>query len=190
MPPKAKITKEMIISAGLEIIRTKGAEELNVRAVASELLCSTQPVMYHFSSVEELKNELYRKADEYHTEYIMNVDFENEDPMLGIGLRYILFAAEEKNLFRFLFQSDKLPRNNFAELTNIDELTPVFEILQKEAEITEEQSRKAFASLFFAVHGIASLLANNSAEYNEEYFTEILNNVFLGAIGAMKGGTI
>ena len=106
MPPKAQITKEMIVEAGLELVRMCGAEALNVRRVAAELKCSTQPVMYHFSTVEELKDEIYSAADEFHTGYIMNVG-ENEDSMLAIGMRYIKFAAEEKHLFRFLFQSDK-----------------------------------------------------------------------------------
>lgn len=188
MPPKAKITKEMIISAGLEIIRRNGDSGLNVRTVAKELGCSTQPVMYLFPTVEELKNELYKKADEYHSEYIMNTD--HEDPLLGIGLRYIRFSWEEKNLFRFLFQSDKLSDNDFTQLLSSDELTPIFDILKKEAELTEEECSKAFAALFFTVHGIAGLLANNSMEYNEEFFAETLTNVFFGAIGAMKGGTI
>ena len=51
MPPKAKITRDMIIEAGIKVVREKGAESLNVRQVAAVLGCSTQPVMYHFSTV-------------------------------------------------------------------------------------------------------------------------------------------
>ena len=186
MPPKAQITKEMIVEAGLELVRMCGAEALNVRRVAAELKCSTQPVMYHFSTVEELKDEIYSAADEFHTGYIMNVG-ENEDSMLAIGMRYIKFAAEEKHLFRFLFQSDKYANRGFTELVEGEGLTPIFEILQQEAEITAEQSREAFAALFLTVHGIAGLLANNSMEYDEKYFEKILTDVFMGVIGMMKG---
>lgn len=37
MPPKARITEEMIITAAFEIARTEGAEEINVRSIAKRL---------------------------------------------------------------------------------------------------------------------------------------------------------
>lgn len=43
MPPKVKVTKEEIIAAALEILRQKGMEAVNARAVAAALGCSTQP---------------------------------------------------------------------------------------------------------------------------------------------------
>ena len=73
MPPKVKITKEMIIDAAFEIARSEGAENINARTVSKKLGCSTQPVMYHFKTIEELKKNVYIKADEYHSEYITNI---------------------------------------------------------------------------------------------------------------------
>ena len=53
MPPKVKITKEMIIDAAFEIARSEGAENINARTISKKLGCSTQPVMYHFKTIEE-----------------------------------------------------------------------------------------------------------------------------------------
>ena len=63
--------------------------------VAKKLNCSTQPVMYHFATIEELKKAAYAKADDYHTEYLMNIESPQKGVMLGIGLNYIRFAIEE-----------------------------------------------------------------------------------------------
>ena len=63
MPPKPKITKEMIVDAAFEIARKTGAENINARTVAERLECSTQPIMYHFATIEELKKAAYAKAD-------------------------------------------------------------------------------------------------------------------------------
>ena len=68
MPPRAKITKEMVIDAAFEVAREAGAENINARTVAKKLNCSTQPVMYHFATIEELKEAAYAKADGYHSE--------------------------------------------------------------------------------------------------------------------------
>ena len=64
MPPKAKISKEMIVNAALEIARLTGAENINARTVSQKLNCSTQPIMYHFKTIEDLKKATYQKADE------------------------------------------------------------------------------------------------------------------------------
>lgn len=188
MPPKAKITKEMIIKAGLDIVRKEGADSLNVRRVAAELHCSTQPIMYHYNTVDELKADIYAAADEFHTQCIMKPDENAADPMTAIGLNYIRFADEEKFLFRFLFQSDKFKNISFMELMHGEELGVLFEMLARQTGLTIEQARTVFETLFICVHGFASLLANNSLEYNEEYCTKLLTNTFMGIVGfTMKG---
>ena len=73
MPPKARITRDMVVDAAFEVARKTGAENINARTVSNELNCSTQPVMYHFETIEALKRAAYKKADEYHTEYLMNI---------------------------------------------------------------------------------------------------------------------
>ena len=68
--PKAKVTRDMVIEAAFAIARTAGAEQVNARTVSQELGCSTQPVMYHFATIEALKRAVYAKADRYHSDYL------------------------------------------------------------------------------------------------------------------------
>ena len=103
----------MIIDSSLEIIKKEGIENLNVRNIATKLNCSTQPIMYHYKNMDILKDELYKKVDEDHSKYLMKNS--NNDPLLSIGLQYIKFAKEEKNLFKFLFQSDKFSNFNLED---------------------------------------------------------------------------
>lgn len=46
MPPKARITKEMILTAVLEITRETGFEAVNARSIANKLRCSTRPCFH------------------------------------------------------------------------------------------------------------------------------------------------
>lgn len=191
MPPKAKITKDMIINAGFSIVRNEGQENLNVRRVAAELDCSTQPIMYHYKTVDELKSDIYAAADSFHTEYIMQPYERADNPMLSIGLNYIRFAHDEKFLFRFLFQSDKLQNMGFQELMKSDDKDFLLQPLMQQTGLTKEQAREAFEALFICAHGLASLLANNSMEYDEEHSARLLTNTFMGIIGAiMKGENV
>lgn len=187
MPPKARITREMIIEAGLKIVRTEGEDALNVRRVAAELNCSTQPVMYHYKTVEMLKADVYAAADEMHTGYIMTPEASAADPMQSIGLRYIRFAYEEKHLFRFLFQSGKFNSRSFRDLIYSDELNVVIAPLCESTGLNEAQAREAFETLFICVHGAASMIANNDIDYDEAYCARLLTNTFFGIIGVLKG---
>ena len=116
MPPKAKITREMILDASVEIVRSCGHENLNARAIAEHLKCSTQPILYNFRTVDEIREAVYRVADEYHSAYIMP-EAGDESPLLAMGLNYVRFGHEEKNLFRFLFQTNQFGGMNMGALS-------------------------------------------------------------------------
>ena len=62
MPPKVKITKEEIIAAALELLRQKGLEAVNARAVAQMLGCSTQPIFSNYSSMADLQQDVLAAA--------------------------------------------------------------------------------------------------------------------------------
>lgn len=186
MPPKAKITRDMVIAAAFEVARKTGAENINARTVSKELNCSTQPVMYHFATIEELKRAAYEKSDRFHTEYLMNISKMQEDVMLGIGLNYIRFAVEEPHLFRFLFQSGFAVANSLMEMINSEELVPVISAMQKEMNINIEQTKEVFITLALFVHGYAGIIVNNSLEYDENLISTHLKRVYAGAILAIQ----
>lgn len=186
MPPKAKITRDMIIDAAFEIARSEGAENINARTVSEKLRCSTQPVMYHFKKIEEIKKAVYQKADEYHSAYI--TDIHSNNPMKEIGFLYIQFAAAEKNLFRFLFQSNEFSGKSISELIDAKELKPVIDILSQGAEVSTEQAKTIFRSLFLIAHGYASMLSNNEMAYDKETISSDLDLIFNGAVYVLKGG--
>ncbi len=186
MPPKAKITKDMVINAAFEVARETGAENINARTVAQKLKCSTQPIMYHFATIAELKKAAYAKADQYHTEYLMNITRPQKGVMLEIGLNYIRFTVEEPNLFRFLFQSGLAKENSLLEMINSEELTPVLSAMQEAMKLNTEQTKDVFVTLAMFVHGYASLIANNLLGYDEELLTAHLKHVYKGAILAIR----
>lgn len=186
MPAKAKVTKEMIIDAAFEIAKEAGAENINARTVASKLNCSTQPVMYHFATIGELKRAVYARLDWYHTEYLMHVRNPQNGIMLEIGLNYIRFAIEEPHLFRFLFQSGFAVENSLLEMIDSAELIPVLSAMREEMNLNMEQTKDIFITLALFVHGYASILVNNALEYNEELIKKHLEKAYKGALLATQ----
>ena len=92
MSAKAKVTKEMIVDAAFAIAREAGEENINARTVSERLHCSTQPVMYHFATMEELKRTVYAKADLYHSEYLSEIN--------QVTVKYMKQASTESSKTR------------------------------------------------------------------------------------------
>ncbi|MBP0966980.1 MAG: WHG domain-containing protein [Oscillospiraceae bacterium] len=187
MPPKAKIIAEMIAEAGMQLVRESGIAALNIRSVAKRLGCSTQPVMYHYHTAEALKAAVFAQADAFHTAFLMQEPAAGEEQLLGIGLRYIRFAAEECNLFRFLFQSGMLPDTPLGALIAAPENLPLLDAVAAAAGLTQKQAEDVFAQLFMTVHGCAALLANNALPYDAAYCEALLIRCMNGAVAAVKG---
>ncbi len=186
MPAKAKVTKEMIVDAAFAVAREAGVENINARTVSERLHCSTQPVMYHFATIEEMKRAVYAKADLYHSEYLMHMKKTPKGAVLGIGMNYIRFAIEEPHLFRFLFQSDYFSGSTLLELIDAEELSPVLSAMQRTLGFSLEQTKKVFLTVFLFAHGYASIIANNSLKYDEELINSQLERAYRGAILAAQ----
>ncbi len=189
-PLKAKSTKDITVDAAFEIVRSEGVENINARTVSEKLNCSTQPVMYHFATIEALKKTVYAKADRYHSEYLMHIHNPQKGVMLGIGLNYIRFAIEEPHLFRFLFQSDGFNGTTLPEMIDDAELMPVILAMQEAVGGGSiEQVKEIFLTVFLFVHGYASLIANNSLAYDEDLIEVHLERAYHGAILATQEDT-
>lgn len=184
--PKAKISREMVVDAAFEITRREGIENVNARSVAEQLGCSTQPVMYHFAKIEDMKLAVFEKADLYHSDYLMNIQNPEEGIMLGIGLNYVRFAIREPHLFRFLFQSGYAQGNSLIEIINSEALRPILEMMGGAMKTNLRQTKDVFLTIAMFAHGYASIIANNSLEYDEAAVTEHLTRAYRGAVLAVR----
>ena len=186
VPPKVRITRQMVADAAFEVIRANGHENLNVRAIAERLGCSTQPVLYSFKTVDEIRQAAYEIADAYHTEFIMPRGTE-ADPMLALGLNYVRFGVEEKHLFRFLFQTDQFGGMDVDALLDDPDLSGILAVMAEGLGCGTAEARGMFLSFFCAARGLASLLANNSMACDEAQCGKMLEQVFYGMLASRKG---
>jgi AcrR family transcriptional regulator len=178
MPKKPTTTREEMIEGAFLLIRKNGYEAFSARNLAAFLGCSTQPVMYQFPNLEELKEMAYRRADGFHTEYIMS-----GESLLEIGLRYIQFAAEEPCLFRFLFQSGRFSGLRLEDLIRAPEVAPILGVAGDEEGLTLDEAAAYFEPLCVAVHGYASLIANNGMDYDPATIERSLTTLAEAIIG-------
>lgn len=183
MSAKVKITKDVIIDAGFEIVREEGEEKLSVRNIAKRLGCSTQPIMYCYPKTDVLRSDILEKANAYHTKFLARSNEDNENILIYIGMNYIRFAEEEKNLFRFIFLSDKNEGSGMADIINNED---ILKLVAGRSGIRPEQAKDVFESLFVSFHGYATMIAYKMIEFDEKHCRKQLNRIYIGTVKCIK----
>lgn len=178
MPPKPKITKEMILTTVLGITRETGFEAVNARSIAGKLQCSTRPIFTCYENMEELKAEFLDFAFEYYNRYVAcyskSADVKS---YLLLPLSYIDFAKEETNLFKLLFINDMdlnmSEANDFyRELGNEEKAKAFSEMIG----VQPERGKEIFLDLFLYSHGIAVLTATGKLSFDSLNSQKMLQN--------------
>lgn len=108
MGRRPNFTREEILDCAYEILNNESLKEVTARNVAKKLGVSTIGIYSAFKSMDELKNELSKKAKTKLFEYTKR-DY-TDLPLLNIGIGICHFAKEEKVLFRTIFLRECLPR--------------------------------------------------------------------------------
>ena len=178
MPPKIRVTKDDIISAAVEIVRSKGAQAINARAVAAELNCSTQPVYSNFATIDELRLAVVDKAEELSREYMRREAADRKYPAYKAGgMAYIRFAKEEKELFKLLYMRDR-SGEVIPESTDLsDEMES---IVHKQTGLSGLDVKLFHLEMWALVHGIAVMFATGYVELDPELVSKMLTDSYQG----------
>jgi AcrR family transcriptional regulator len=171
MPPTTSFNREKLIDAAFKIIRIRGREKLTARAIAARLHCSTMPVYSYLKSMKQVDADLYKKTIELLLQY--QTTNRTGEPFYDMGLGYVLFASNEKNLFRFPAAEHSGKRQRAS-----DTLIPKMKADPVLSGLAESQLESILIKMWVFVHGLA-LLANSGAlpRNDQPYFEEMLHEV-------------
>ncbi|NMS90525.1 TetR/AcrR family transcriptional regulator [Clostridioides difficile] len=188
MPPKPKITKEMILNIVLEITRETGFETVNARSIANKLQCSTRPIFTCYENMDELKNEFLSFAYEYYNQYVTNYhNSVDVSPYLILPLSYIEFAQEEIHLFKLLFINDMdLNMTEAKDFYNEIDNEKRARIFSETFGIELERAKVIFLDLFLYTHGIAVLVATKKLTLDRNSAEKMVRNILSAFIRQEK----
>ncbi|WP_180272625.1 TetR/AcrR family transcriptional regulator [Konateibacter massiliensis] len=187
MPPKVKITEEILLNTALELVREEGFESLNARDLAKRIGCSVHPIFRVFGSMEGLKQAVYTGAEEIYNNLMMEAGQQEENGFLQMGMAYIDFAKTEKNLFKLLFMSDVFEKQSMLDIVGSTEGDDeVLEMLCQMTALSPISAKELYAGIWLTTHGIASMFATNSCRYSDEEIKRLLSNSFMGLLLKLK----
>lgn len=154
MPPKTIFLREDVINAAFELAKKSGFRDFTARRVAEELNSSTAPVYSCFKNMEELREEVLLRGEKLALEYTLKPY--TKSVFLNMGTGFVLFAQENRELFRVLILESpetrgilkQFMKSLYAELVK-DELI---------SQLPEEDRKEVLRRMGIFSHGLASLI--------------------------------
>lgn len=181
MPPKAKFTREEIVSAALEVARSKGIEAVTAREVGNYLGTSSSPVFVAFKNMDELLNEVYNSAVKEYSDYI--ADSVNYTPAFKqFGFRLIEFASTQPNLFKMIYKYRQGEKSYSKMIMSIPAADFCVQTVMEQAQVDYENAKLIFEEVLLAGLGICYMIADNKCTFTEQDLNKYLGIAYRGAV--------
>lgn len=184
MPPKQRITREMILERSFAMFCKEGMESVNARSVAKALNCSTQPIFSYFSGMEDLKSALDQKARE--TFEIAIADAANTKSLVACCCAYVRFATEQPCVFAHLFMcvGDK---NAMVRVSDSVRGDVIADECGREG-LDEAQAADLYTKLWTYAHGLASMSAIRRIALDNESVQQRMSQMHRAIVEQIKRG--
>lgn len=160
MPRQVQISKERILEAALGILIRDGFCAVNIKSIANELNCSTQPIAWQFKKMENMREALAQEAVAYANRKLDPLSANAIEAFWQIGKSYIDLAFDTPNLFRFLYmgESQQYLRGGLGSILTDKGNAALIERLAKQLGVSEKQAGELFQRMVLYTHGIVSLV--------------------------------
>ena len=156
LPPKQRINREIIMENAYKVLCRDGMENVNARSVAREIGCSTQPIFSYYTGMGELKQALEERANSSF-EAVMHPAMEEKPLLPAVCGAYLDFAAEEPQLFRYLFVRMRAGEETIAFSRDLSQ--GLLEKVAAQYGLDEKKAKTLCATLSAYCHGLAVVLA-------------------------------
>lgn len=176
MPSSPKVQKEVILKTAFELLLREGYSSINIKTVAKELKCSTQPISRQFGSMEGFRKELLAYCIEQLKSFFSVKGELVSDIVSGIAKGYISLAFDFPNLYKYLYmmEHEEEKMSVLLHALRSDNYEKIIVMLKAEYEMPESYAREYLNNLNYYVHGIASYAA---VGYSDVTKSEMMDRV-------------
>jgi len=183
MARKVIISKDIILQAALNMLIRDGYASINIKTLANEIGCSTQPIAWHFENMEGLRSALAEYAITYAKNKMNATATTNAvEAFERTGRAYVDMAVNEPNLFRFLYLGENLSGkiNNFEAITTSKSNAEQIKRIADHLGISEDKVGRYLQNTIIYAHGVATLVATNVISASEEEMMTMINHAAEG----------
>ncbi len=176
MPSSPKIQKEVILKTAMDLLIREGYGAINIKTVATELGCSTQPISRQFGSMDGFRKELLTYCIYQMKPFFCVTGDRVSEIVTGIAKGYVTLAFDFPNLYKYFYMSEHEEEKMSTLVQNLrsDNYSKIIEMLHEEYAMSEAHAKEYMSNLNFYVHGIASYVAVGFEEASKQ---EVMDKV-------------
>jgi AcrR family transcriptional regulator len=102
------VTKERILSAAIDLVRSGGPSALTARSLCTRLDCGANAIFSSFGSIQGVRDAVREEARKLYRKRVGD-GFALNPPFKGFGVAFIWFAMDEPRLFSLIMESPTQP---------------------------------------------------------------------------------
>lgn len=178
MARKESVTMQKILQTAFEMTRAEGFENVTARKVAAQAGCSTQPIFRVYKNMEELCGAVYLKAIAFFWDYYDLFPRISQIPFVNLGMAYIAFAREEKNLFKLIFLTEVEDKKSLYEVLNGDKGNVLTEI-NKAGAAGCADAQAMFMRMWLFIHGAACMSLTGDYDLSDPETKKLLEQEYV-----------
>lgn len=170
MPSSPKISKQLMLVTAFNMLCRDGYATINIKTLAKEIGCSTQPISRHFGGMDGLRKELLDYCIGFLESFFQIEGDTAFDIVMGISRGYMEVAFQYPNLYKYFYMSeqDGERMSMIAQTLRLTNYNKLIERFEKEHGIGAEEAHQFVDNMTFYVHGIASYVAVDFGSYTKE----------------------
>lgn len=173
MARKKEISRDKILDVAYKMAVKDGIEGLTARSIAKTGHFSTQPLYLEFNNMNDLREQVLKKiSDDLRTKTLQQSY--TGDALIDLDLSYIEFAQKHVNLFRAMFVDGKFGSKVISD-TLMDLGTEKFKEQYPDTQYDEDRVRDIVIVNWISTTGMAALVVNKIATFNQTQIINVLN---------------
>lgn len=173
MARKKEISRDKILDVAYKMAVKDGIEGLTARSIAKTGHFSTQPLYLEFNNMNDLREQVLKKiSDDLRTKTLQQSY--TGDALIDLDLSYIEFAQKHVNLFRAMFVDGKFGSKVISD-TLMDLGTEKFKEQYPDTQYDEDRIRDIVIANWISTTGMAALVVNKIATFNQTQIINVLN---------------
>ncbi len=177
MARKESVTKKDILNAAFLMTKEEGMENVTARKLAAKAGCSTQPIFRHYKNMEDLQDDLYEMMMLHFGQFYHAFPKTEQTPFVHLGLVYMKFAEDEKNIFRALFLSSKRGGRSLYDLLNKNTGAVGGAVREAEAAGCTDPGG-LFMKMWIFIHGMACMVITGDYDLSADETKALLANAY------------
>ena len=173
MARKKEISRDKILDVAYKMAVKDGIKGLTARSIAKTGHFSTQPLYLEFNNMNDLREQVLKKIlDDLRTKTLQQSY--TGDALIDLDLSYIEFAQKHVNLFRAMFVDGKFGSKVISD-TLMDLGTEKFKEQYTDTQYDEDRVRDIVIANWISTTGMAALVVNKIATFNQTQIINVLN---------------